>query len=371
MNIFLLSEADFEHTTGYTTIATQFGTKLVEAGHKLVMAGITYKGQPHDFPFPIIPMAKEKFAKQAWAMVHNLDLASGWEPNVILSICDIPLQLNFLANMQEYLSRTVAIFPMEAPPLSMSWAIPLMQARVRMAMTQFATDECNRVGVETSFFPMPIDMQSWRRATQEEKLAIRKAIGIAPDVKVVLTVAENQERKNLASSVKIVAEAAKHVDLKYVLVTRMFSEFGWLMEDLLTDNGVRQHTLPFDKGIPFAKLWSLFAIADAFLLTSKAEGLGLPVLEAMSCGIPVVAPDHTSFREHLGSGSRGWPFAVEYTDTFVYGNEERYYCSVAAGAEALVSCLRCDNTARINAATEYIAGRTWDKALEAFNAAVA
>ncbi len=33
----------------------------------------------------------------------------------------------------------------------------------------------------------------------------------------------------------------------------------------------------------------LYSIADVFLYPSLIEGFGLPILEAMSCGLPVVA----------------------------------------------------------------------------------
>jgi glycosyltransferase involved in cell wall biosynthesis len=40
---------------------------------------------------------------------------------------------------------------------------------------------------------------------------------------------------------------------------------------------------PLGTGCRSGSLWSLYAAADAFLLTSKAEGLAMPVLEAMAC----------------------------------------------------------------------------------------
>jgi glycosyltransferase involved in cell wall biosynthesis len=55
----------------------------------------------------------------------------------------------------------------------------------------------------------------------------------------------------------------------------------------------------------------LYAQADAFLFASLNEGFGLPPLEAMACGTPVVASCVTSMPEILGDAA----FLVEPTDS--------------------------------------------------------
>jgi glycosyltransferase involved in cell wall biosynthesis len=45
----------------------------------------------------------------------------------------------------------------------------------------------------------------------------------------------------------------------------------------------------------------LYNCADVFLHTSEYEGFGLIILEAMSCGVPVVVSNRTSIPEVVGS----------------------------------------------------------------------
>lgn len=54
--------------------------------------------------------------------------------------------------------------------------------------------------------------------------------------------------------------------------------------------------------------WALFASSDLLLFTSSYEGFGLPVLEALSMGVPVVAAGGSSVTEASGG------FAVEAGD---------------------------------------------------------
>jgi glycosyltransferase involved in cell wall biosynthesis len=54
---------------------------------------------------------------------------------------------------------------------------------------------------------------------------------------------------------------------------------------------------------PRSVLASLYAGAEAFVMPSLAEGFGLPVIEAMACGAPVVCSDRSSLPEVAGSAA--------------------------------------------------------------------
>src|SRR5690606_10613675 len=52
---------------------------------------------------------------------------------------------------------------------------------------------------------------------------------------------------------------------------------------------------------PEATLVAIYNAADCFFTTAVGEGWGLTHTEAMAVGVPVVAPDNTVFKEHLGA----------------------------------------------------------------------
>ncbi len=74
---------------------------------------------------------------------------------------------------------------------------------------------------------------------------------------------------------------------------------GW------TSTGAPLRVLGF---VPEEELPALYAGARAFLFPSLYEGFGLPVLEAMACGTPVVCHTIPALQEVVGEG--GWLLAI-------------------------------------------------------------
>jgi glycosyltransferase involved in cell wall biosynthesis len=62
--------------------------------------------------------------------------------------------------------------------------------------------------------------------------------------------------------------------------------------------------------VPDEDLVALYNLASVFVMPSLYEGFGLPVLEAMQCGCPVVASDRGSLREVAGTAA----YIIDPTD---------------------------------------------------------
>jgi glycosyltransferase involved in cell wall biosynthesis len=66
-------------------------------------------------------------------------------------------------------------------------------------------------------------------------------------------------------------------------------------------------------------LVELYNLADAFVLPSSYEGFGLPVLEAMACGTPVVVSERSSLPEVGGEAARYFdPESVDALEGVLY-----------------------------------------------------
>jgi glycosyltransferase involved in cell wall biosynthesis len=282
----------------------------------------------------------------------------------------------------------VGLFPLEGPPLCMSWAMQLMRMDERLCMSRFGCEEMAAVGVPSTFIPIGIDCAAWRPAQPEEREQIRRALGMPEDSFIVLTVADNQERKNLSRTLEIFAHFSLDViridsrgevtaseskrETQWHLVTRPKSPVGYRLQDYAMRKNITERLMMYNRGIPFKSLWSLFAAADAFLLTSKAEGLAMPVLEAMACRLPVVATDCTAINEHLRDG-RGLLIPHDYIMVDPWGNSLRYFASLRGGVDALenlVAMQNGDKVTMLDKAEAYVQGRTWTKAADVLEVAI-
>ncbi len=117
----------------------------------------------------------------------------------------------------------------------------------------------------------------------------------------------NKNIPGLLEAFALITRTQRQEDTKLVLVGKAF-----LDENLAETQHVNQkiHQLNIEKHIiklGFVKdedLASLYSSASVYVQPSFAEGFGLPVLEAMACGCPVVTADVSSLSEIAGPAIR-------------------------------------------------------------------
>lgn len=113
--------------------------------------------------------------------------------------------------------------------------------------------------------------------------------------KFIFSVGSIEPRKNLIGLLKAYNNLSEKIQSEYKLVLAGFK--GWenkeIME-LIAKNRENIHYLGFIDDIELAKVYNL---ASLFVFPSFYEGFGLPPLEAMACGTPVVSSNLTSMPE--------------------------------------------------------------------------
>lgn len=120
------------------------------------------------------------------------------------------------------------------------------------------------------------------------------------DARVVLCVSAKRPHKNQ----ELLVRALPHLPADVVVVLAGHPEpYDLELRALATAEGVADR-VRFVDYVPDDDLEGLFALADVAAFPSLAEGFGLPVIEAMARGVPVVASDIPVFREIAGDLAR-------------------------------------------------------------------
>lgn len=105
------------------------------------------------------------------------------------------------------------------------------------------------------------------------------------------------------------------------------------------------------------ELWKVYTKCDAWLFGSGEEGFGLPILEAMACGVPVIGTPAGAAPELLGDGSG---ILVDLSDP-----------SDMADAIATVAAMANEEWQELSAAAlRRASAYTWDDATDQFEAAL-
>lgn len=123
----------------------------------------------------------------------------------------------------------------------------------------------------------------------------------------ILYVGAIEPRKNILTLIKAFEEVYKHTDLRPQLV--IAGPTAWLADDLqnyVNSSSVKDRLL-FTGYVDDDDLRALYSTCTLMSYPAIYEGAGLPPLEAMACGAPVVTTDTSAISEMVGDAARLFP----------------------------------------------------------------
>lgn len=157
--------------------------------------------------------------------------------------------------------------------------------------------------------------------SEATKKDLIKFLGIPPDkIKVIplgvgekFRVIENQSRKfNLPQDRKIILHVGgsaynKNIEgiisaMSNIFFIKIGADFTEPQKTLIRKLGL-EDSIKFLGQVSKEDLVALYNIADVFVFPSFYEGFGLPILEAMACGTPVVTSNVSSMPEVAGDAA--------------------------------------------------------------------
>jgi glycosyltransferase involved in cell wall biosynthesis len=117
--------------------------------------------------------------------------------------------------------------------------------------------------------------------------------------KFLLNVGTIEDRKNLMLIVKALSEIPETVKL---VVIGKETPYTLKVKKYLAEHQLENRVL-FLKDIPFSDLPAIYQLAKIFIYPSEFEGFGIPVLEALNAGVPVIAATGSCLEEAGGPAS--------------------------------------------------------------------
>jgi glycosyltransferase involved in cell wall biosynthesis len=90
-------------------------------------------------------------------------------------------------------------------------------------------------------------------------------------------------------------------DLRLIIIGDTISRFPAVRQAVIKSRA--ENVVRFLGFVPFDTLRCFYQAAAAFVFVSRYEGFGLPPLEAMACGTPVVASNTSSLPEVVGDSA--------------------------------------------------------------------
>lgn len=144
------------------------------------------------------------------------------------------------------------------------------------------------------------------RAVEEEKIIEAQKTYNLPR-NYVLYVGTIEPRKNIPFLIECFAKAKQYYRFDHKLV--IAGGRGWKYEsvDQKIEEMKLENEIIFTGYIADQDLPAIYSGASLFLFPSIFEGFGLPVLEAMQCGVPVIASNTSSLPEVVGDAGRLLP----------------------------------------------------------------
>lgn len=132
----------------------------------------------------------------------------------------------------------------------------------------------------------------------QEKMRVRKELNIPDDSIVLLYVGSEHRRKNLITLIRGLSMLEKNnIQTMFIKIGKSQSTIGRkkLISTLQKEEYSKNTRILED--ISEKELINWYSAADIFTFPSVGEGFGIPILEAMACGLPVITTQCASIPE--------------------------------------------------------------------------
>lgn len=319
--------------TGFGRVTHSIGERLaIEYGHQVHVLAVNHLGD--DFESMVYPGEKTPLwlyrpntivGSDTYGQSRIIELLGKIEPDVVVMLGDPAVVLDLLYRNQYDQQKILlqyrpilSYLPIDGYNQPMNWPNTLTAVTNVVAMSNFGrvTYPGSKLvyhGVDQSqFWPVssrPIVLPDGRKLTTKKEC--KEAFGFDPEGFLVLRVDKNSGRKDFAATWHALRPVmVRHRDIQVHFHCKASDAGSGINLPVLFNREPR-----IDKqryffpdlhntfiGWSQVEMNALYNAADVFVSTSRGEGFGLTLLEAIACGVPVIAQNVSAIPEVVGPG---------------------------------------------------------------------
>lgn len=322
-------------STGFGTVSRNLLSALHATGkYRFTVLGVSHLGLPFDvdkFPYLKFPdnggLYPALEGQDVYGFRKVVQMLSSGAYDVLFILQDpfvlqhvMPQIIGLRQNLKKKFS-IVYYFPLDMPPKAEWVKSAIAQADFPVTYTEYARNGIAAIDPATAERVRVIhhgtDKAAFAPMLGDARDLLRKTIwGDFADRFIILNVNRNQPRKDLNKTFEVFAKVKrKHPDA-YLYVLAAMNDVGGNLREIAAQHGLEygkdwnsppETFYTPNQGMPQEMVHNLYVASDLVMTTTLGEGWGLSMTEAMSCGIPVIAPRHTSLPEIVGENEeRGW-----------------------------------------------------------------
>lgn len=306
-------------TTGFAQVLRHIAKGAVARGW--TVGQIASLEQPTFFNYePYSQLGVQPFIPDGENMI-GLNIAGPvverFKPDVILINADPGTARHWFAYLEQAKVNvpTVLYAPVEGAPINPTYAESFKAATKPFSYTDWSSRALKgEWSIDAPYVYHGVDPSVFHPLDEGRRRSLRKRLGWEGRF-VIMYVARNSGRKQHPRLLQALAHLQSNGEDDDALLYLHCQPFdahwnqGWNLQHVaawcqISERVQFQETAEALYGEPATSLATKMACADLYIHVAQVEGFGLPILEAMACGLPVIIPkDDGNMMEVVGAGT--------------------------------------------------------------------